>query len=31
LASLVVCIAVYAVWEQRKQTRKERNEITKEM
>jgi len=31
LAILVVCIAVYAVWEQRKQTRKERNEITKEM
>ena len=31
LGILIVAVAGYAIWEQRKQTREERNEITKEM
>lgn len=31
LGILVISIAVYALWEHRKQTREERDEITKEM
>ncbi len=31
LGMLIMAIAGYAIWEQRKQTREERDEITKEM
>ncbi len=31
LGILAVAVTVYAIWEQRKQTREERNEISEEM